>query len=99
VWERGAARERENRERRIEESGRENRGRRRRLGFFPGARAAENRDWAPSGPTSVGFVFFQIRDAILKSSKNHKNSPKIFINKILVFRLIITILLNYYFNY
>jgi hypothetical protein len=58
VWERGAARERENRERRIEESGRENRGRRRRLGFFPGARAAENRDWAPSGPASVGFVFF-----------------------------------------
>jgi hypothetical protein len=43
-------------------------------------------------------VFF-FRNDYLKSSKNHKNSPKIFINKILVFRLIIIILFNYYINY
>jgi hypothetical protein len=45
----------------------------------------------------VKFRFFlKFRNTFLYSSKIHKNSPKIFINKILVIRLIITILLNYY---
>jgi hypothetical protein len=51
----------------------------------------------PGGPVSVGFVFFfKFRNDYLKSSKIPKNSPKLFINRILDFRLIITIFLNYY---
>jgi hypothetical protein len=57
--------------------------------------------WAPSGPRvrvrSFVFFFFlkKIRNAFLKSSKIHKNSSKLFINKIFIFRLIIIILFNY----
>jgi hypothetical protein len=53
--------------------------------------------WAPSGPAGC-VVFFKkkFRNDYLKSSKSHKNSPKMFINRILIFRLIITIFLNYY---
>jgi hypothetical protein len=39
------------------------------------------------------LFFFKLRHEFLKSSKIHKNSPKLFINKIFIFRLIIIILL------
>jgi hypothetical protein len=45
------------------------------------------------------FSFFKFRNAFLMSSKIHKNSPKLFINKIFIFRLIIIILFNYYIIY
>jgi hypothetical protein len=66
-----------------------------------GARAQLGfRDLGPSGPVRLGdFVFFYFRNTFLDSSKIHKNSPKLFINKILVFRLIIIISFNYYINY
>jgi hypothetical protein len=58
-------------------------------------------DWAPrwAGWVVLGFFFFsffKFRNSFLKNSKNHKKLPKIFINGVLVFRLIITIILNYY---
>jgi hypothetical protein len=56
-------------------------------------------DWAPSGPASVGLVFFKFRNTFLYSSKIHKTSPKLFINNIFIFTLIIIILFNYYINY
>jgi hypothetical protein len=43
--------------------------------------------------------FFKFRNAFLMSSKIHKNSPKLFINKIFIFRIIIIILFNYYIIY
>jgi hypothetical protein len=44
------------------------------------------------------LYYFEIQ--FLKSSKNfHKNSPKLFINNIFIFRLIIIILFNYYIIY
>ena len=51
--------------------------------------------WAPKWAGRLGFFFLQFRNADLRSSKIYKNSPKIFINKILIFRLIIIIFLNY----
>jgi hypothetical protein len=62
------------------------------------ARGAQGLGLGDFGPLSgpVGWVFFlQFRNADLRSSKIYKNSPKIFINKILIFRLIIIIFLNY----
>jgi hypothetical protein len=47
----------------------------------------------------VREVFFQFRNEFLNSSKNHKNSPKLFIIKIFIFRIIIIILFNYYVIY
>jgi hypothetical protein len=60
--------------------------------------------WAPSGPVRLGlvfflFFFFKLRNEYLKSSKIPKKSSKLFINKILVFRLITIILFNYYIIY
>jgi hypothetical protein len=43
------------------------------------------------GSFSFFFFFFQFRNSFLKNSKNHKKLPKIFINGVLDFRLIITI--------
>jgi hypothetical protein len=84
---------------------RETQGQRRRLGENePGATRVSS--WALVGLRVrevflffVFFLFFYFRNAFLNSSKIHKNSPKLFINKIFIFRLITIILFNYYIYY
>jgi hypothetical protein len=56
---------------------------------------ARVRNMGPGGPTGW-VVFLLFRNSFLKNSKNHKKLPKISINGVLDFRLIITIILNYY---
>jgi hypothetical protein len=95
--ERGPVRERESGRERVEERGRAGR---RRLGILPRARArrVRVRGMGPGGPAGLGVVFgffFQFRNSFLKNSKSHKKLPKIFINGVLDFRLIIIIFLNY----
>jgi hypothetical protein len=63
-----------------------------------GTRATVDLDGPLVGRLGLGVLFFSFlfRNTFLDSSKIHKSSPKLFINKILVFRLMITILFNYY---
>jgi hypothetical protein len=70
-------------------------------GSQQGACAVGHLDGPLVGELRLGFFlfFFFFRNAFLKSSKIPKNSPKLFINKILDFRLITIILFNYYINY
>jgi hypothetical protein len=67
------------------------------------ARALEARvwGWAPSGPAGEVFflLFFNSEIPFYIAQKFIKNAPKLFINNIFIFRLIIVILFNYYIIY
>jgi hypothetical protein len=115
-WLGGHARERENRERRVERRGSEERGRERieergrenggGCWLLPGSTRDCRVRVVDNGPQvgrlGVGLVFFfflKFRNTFLYSSKIHKTSPKLFINNIFIFRLVIVILFNYYIIY